>query len=97
MINFGVYIWLYKSMLSVTLGNKCCIIKSMSSIIECISLNIKLGMEDIEIVTKRESAICLSEYFKMISNSEGVKTCLILRFKFPFCVYQEIDYCVYDI
>ena len=41
MINFGVYIW-PKSMLSVTLGKKCCIIKSMSSIIEFISLNIQI-------------------------------------------------------
>ena len=37
MINFGVYIWL-KSMLSVTLGKKCCIIKSMSSINNTIPL-----------------------------------------------------------
>ena len=41
MINFGVYI-LPKSMLSVTLGKKCCIIKSMSYIIEFISLNIQI-------------------------------------------------------
>ena len=33
MINFGIYIW-PKSMLSVTPGKNCCIIKSMSSIIE---------------------------------------------------------------
>ena len=41
MINFGVYIW-PKSMLSVTPGKNCCIIKSMSSIIEFISLNIQI-------------------------------------------------------
>ena len=40
-IHFGVYIWL-KSMLSVTSGKKCCIIKSMSSIIDFISLNIQI-------------------------------------------------------
>ena len=37
MINFGVYIW-PKSMLGVTPGKNCSIIKSMSSIIEFISL-----------------------------------------------------------
>ena len=41
MINFGIYIW-PKSMLSVTPGKNCCIIKSMSSIIEFISLNIQI-------------------------------------------------------
>ena len=41
MINVGVYI-LLKSMVSVTPGKKCCIIKSMSSIIEFISLNIQI-------------------------------------------------------
>ena len=35
------YIW-PKSMLSVTPGKNCCIIKSMSSIIEFISLNIQI-------------------------------------------------------
>ena len=68
-------------MLSVTPGKNCCIIKSMSSIIASIS---KLRNEDIERVTKRERAICRPECFKMILNSERVKTCLFLRFKFPF-------------
>ena len=36
-----LYIW-PKSMLSVTPGKNCCIIKSMSSIIEFISLNIQI-------------------------------------------------------
>ena len=40
-INFGVYIWL-NSMLSVTPCKKCCIIKSMSSMTEFISLNIHI-------------------------------------------------------
>ena len=47
MNNFEVYIS-RKSMLRVTLGKKCCIIKSMSSIIEFISLNIKISSEEIE-------------------------------------------------
>ena len=64
-------------------GKKCCIIKSMSSIIEFISLNI-LRSEEIERVTERERAICRSECFKVMLNSERVKTCLFLRFKFPF-------------
>ena len=68
MIYFGVYVW-PKSMLSVTPGKNSCIIKSMSSI---------------ESVTKRERAICRPECFKMILNSERVKTCLFLRLKFPF-------------
>ena len=41
MINFGVYVW-PKSMLSVTPGKNCSIKKSMSSIIEFISLNIQI-------------------------------------------------------
>ena len=41
MINLGIYIW-SKSMLSVTPGKNCCIIKSMSSIIEFIGLNIQI-------------------------------------------------------
>ena len=41
MINFGVYVW-PKSMLSETPGKNCSIIKSMSSIIELISLNIQI-------------------------------------------------------
>ena len=45
MINFGIYIW-PKSMLSVTPGKNCCIIKSMSSIIEFISLNIQSTKSD---------------------------------------------------
>ena len=49
MVNFGVNIKL-KSMLSVTPGTKCCIIKSMSSIIDFISLNIKM--------TKRRDRKC---------------------------------------
>ena len=44
MINFRVYEWL-KSMLSVTLGKNCGMIKSMSSIIEFISLNIQITKE----------------------------------------------------
>ena len=79
MIKFGIYIW-PKSMLSVTTGKDCCIKKLMSSIIEFI----KLRSEGIERVTKRERAICLPECVKMILNSERVKTCLFLRFKFPF-------------
>ena len=34
--------------------------------------------------TKCERAICRPECFKMILNSERLKTCLFLRFKFPF-------------
>ena len=83
MINFGVYRW-PKSMLSVTLGKKCCIIKSMCSIIEFISLNIQIMNEDIERVTKPETALCRPECFKMILNSGRVKTCLFLRYKFSF-------------
>ena len=41
MINIRVYIW-SKSMLSVTPSKKRCIIKSMSSIIEFINLNIQI-------------------------------------------------------
>ena len=60
-------------MLSVTSGKKCCVIKSMSSIIEFIRLLSlhpyllsisKLRIEDIERVTKRERAICRPECFK---------------------------------
>ena len=96
MINFGVYEWL-KSMLSVTPGKNCCIIKSMSSIIENLLASIsKLLSEDIERVTNPERAICQTECFKTILNSERVKTCLFLRFlHFHFCVYHEIGYCVY--
>ena len=71
-------------MLSVTPGKNCCIIKSMSFIIEFISLKSKLRSEDIERVTKHERAICRPECFKMILISVRVKTCLFLRFKFPF-------------
>ena len=71
-------------MLSVTPGKNCCIIESMSSIIEFLASISKLRSEDIEKVTKRERAICRPECFKMILNSERVKTCLFLRFKFPF-------------
>ena len=78
MINFRVYIW-PKSMLKVSPGMKCCIIQSMSSIIEFISLNIQITKSDIESVTKRERAICGPECFKIILNSERV-TCLFLRF-----------------
>ena len=83
MINFGVYIW-RKIMLSVTPGKKYCIIKSMSPIIEFISLNIQIQSEGKDIVTKRERVICHPEFLKVILNSERVKTCLLLRFKFPF-------------
>ena len=83
MINFGVYIW-PKSMLSVTLGKNCCIIKSMSSIVKLLASISKLRSEDIERVTKRERVICRPECFKMMLNSERVKTCLFLRFKFLF-------------
>ena len=82
MINFGIYIW-PKSMLSVTPGKKCCIIKTKSSIIEFISLNI-LRSTEIERVTKHERAICRPECFKVILKSERVETCLFLRFIFPF-------------
>ena len=41
MNNFRVFLW-SKSMLSVTPGKNCCIIKSMSSTIEFISLNIQI-------------------------------------------------------
>ena len=83
MINFGVYVW-PKSMLSVTPGKYCCIIKSMSSIIELLASISKLRSEDIERVTIRERAICQLGCFKMILNSERLKTCLFLRLKFPF-------------
>ena len=83
MINFGVYVW-PKSMLSVTAGKNSCIIKSMSPIIELLASISKLRSEDIERVTKRERAICRPECFKIVLNSERVKTCLFLRFKFPF-------------
>ena len=72
-VNFGVYIW-PKSMLSVTPGKKCCNI-----IIEFISLNIQITNRRCLRVTKRERAICRPECFKMILNSERVKTCLFLR------------------
>ena len=83
MINFGVYIW-SKSMLSVTPGKNCCIIKSMSSIIEFLASISKLRSESIERVIKRERAICRSECFKMMLNSERVEACLFMHFKFPF-------------
>ena len=35
-------------------------------------------------MNKRESAICQPECFKMIIQSESVKTCLVLSFKLPF-------------
>ena len=73
-----------KSMLCVTPGKKCCIMKPMSSIKEFISLNIQLRSEEIERITKRETAIYRPECLKVIFKSERVKTCLILRFKFPF-------------
>ena len=94
MINFGVYIW-PKSMLSVTPGKKCCIIKSMSSIIEFISLISKLRSEDIERVIKRKRTICRPECFKMILNSERVKHVNFCALSFHFCVYHEIGYCIY--
>ena len=75
----GVYIW-RKSMLSVTSGKKCYIIKSMSSIIEFITSISKLRSEDIERVTKRERAICRPECFNMILKSDRVKTCLFFAF-----------------
>ena len=71
-------------MLNVTPGKKCCIIKSMSSIIEFISLNIQIQSEEIDRVTKRERVICQPECLKVILYSERVKTYLLLRFKFPF-------------
>ena len=46
-------------MLSVTPSKKRCIIKSMSSIVEFINLNI-------QIVTKCERVICWPECFKVI-------------------------------
>ena len=91
MINFRVYIW-PKSTLSVTSGKKCCIIKLMCSITEIISLKIKkIKKEGIERVTKCERAICRPECFKMILNSERVKTCLFLSFKFPFLRLVELS------
>ena len=83
MIYFRVYVW-PKSMLSITPGKNCCIIKPMSSIIESLALISKLRSEDIERVTNHERAICRPECFKMILNSERVNTYLFLRFKFPF-------------
>ena len=62
----------------VTPGKKCCIIKTMSSIIEFIR------SEEIKRVTKREMAICQPECFKLILKSERIKIRLFLRFKFPF-------------
>ena len=94
MINFGVYIW-RKSMLSVTPGKKCCIIKSMSPIIEFISLNIQIQSEEIDRVTKCERVICQPECLKVILNSERVKTCLLLCLNFHFCVYHDTPNCVY--
>ena len=44
----------------------------------------KLRSDYIERVTKRERATCRPECFKMILNSERVKTYSFLRFKFPF-------------
>ena len=57
-----VYIW-PERMLIVTPGKKGCIIKSMSSIREFISLNIQITNEEIERVTQRERAICQLEIF----------------------------------
>ena len=85
MINFGVYIWL-KSMLSVTPGKNCCIKKLMCSIIEFLASLSKSQSEDIERVTKRERAICRSEYFTMIFNSERVKHVYFGVLSFHFCV-----------
>ena len=74
-----------KEHVECTPGKKCCIIKSMSSIIEFISLNIQISTcEEIERVTERDRDICRSECFEVILNSERVKTCLFLCFKFPF-------------
>ena len=83
MINFGVYVW-PKSMLSLTPGKNCSIIKLMSSIMDFLASISKLRSEDIERNTKRERAICQPECFKMILVSERVKTCLFFHFKFPF-------------
>ena len=82
MINFWVNTS-SKSMLSITNSKNCCIIKSMSSIIEFISLNIQI-MKWRDSVAKRESAIWRLDCFNMILKSENVKLCLFLRFRFLF-------------
>ena len=91
MINFRVNIRL-KSMLRITHCKKCCIIKSMSSIMEFISLNIQIRSEEIEKVIKCESVIWRPECFNVILNSEGVKIYLLLRFRFLFYYTMSISF-----
>ena len=55
----------------------------------------KVGIKDIERVTKRERAICQPECFKIILNSERDKHVYFCVLNFHFCVYHEIGYCVY--
>ena len=69
-------------MLSVTPGKNCCIIQSMIS---------KLRSEDIERVTKRERAICRPECYKMILNSERVKTSLSFTSYKDHCLLQSYN------
>ena len=60
------------------------VLQSMSSIIEFLASISKLRSEEIKRVSKRERVICRPECFKVMLKSERVKTCLLLRFKFPF-------------
>ena len=56
----------------------------MSSIIQFISLNVQIRSEEIERVTKRESAIWQPDCFNMMLKSENVKVCLVLHFRVLF-------------